>query len=114
MLRYWSESRFAIAGGKERSGGLKGLRARLLAIASTVPGPKGADWPAAGAARNNACPATPSEAIPSISSRLPRRLRSEDHTSELQSLMRISYAVFCLKKKNENQNHHKHTQKQMH
>src|SRR3546814_3035578 len=30
--------------------------------------------------------------------------RSEEHTSELQSLMRISYAVFCLKKKNKN--HH--------
>src|SRR3546814_1396977 len=30
----------------------------------------------------------------------PRRWRSEEHTSELQSLMRISYAVFCLKKKN--------------
>src|SRR3546814_5293383 len=29
------------------------------------------------------------------------RQRSEEHTSELQSLMRISYAVFCLKKKNE-------------
>src|SRR3546814_10591810 len=28
--------------------------------------------------------------------------RSEEHTSELQSLMRISYAVFCLKKKNKN------------
>src|SRR3546814_8263792 len=28
--------------------------------------------------------------------------RSEEHTSELQSLMRISYAVFCLKKKTEN------------
>src|SRR3546814_2524100 len=28
-----------------------------------------------------------------------RQLRSEEHTSELQSLMRISYAVFCLKKK---------------
>src|SRR3546814_3095677 len=28
------------------------------------------------------------------------QLRSEEHTSELQSLMRISYAVFCLKKKN--------------
>src|SRR3546814_8246447 len=28
-----------------------------------------------------------------------RRLRSEEHTSELQSLMRNSYAVFCLKKK---------------
>src|SRR3546814_3586462 len=31
------------------------------------------------------------------------RFRSEEHTSELQSLMRISYAVFCLKKKKENQ-----------
>src|SRR3546814_6539141 len=29
--------------------------------------------------------------------------RSEEHTSELQSLMRISYAVFCLNKKNRNQ-----------
>src|SRR3546814_7041523 len=29
-------------------------------------------------------------------------LRSEEHTSELQSLMRISYAVFCLKKKHSN------------
>src|SRR3546814_3045449 len=31
-------------------------------------------------------------------------LRSEEHTSELQSLMRISYAVFCLKKKKTDQN----------
>src|SRR3546814_5164948 len=31
--------------------------------------------------------------------RLPVDVRSEEHTSELQSLMRISYAVFCLKKK---------------
>src|SRR3546814_6542496 len=29
----------------------------------------------------------------------PEAIRSEEHTSELQSLMRISYAVFCLKKK---------------
>src|SRR3546814_4700765 len=34
-----------------------------------------------------------------------RKHRSEEHTSELQSLMRISYAVFCLKKKT---NHHNH------
>src|SRR3546814_4936726 len=35
--------------------------------------------------------------------------RSEEHTSELQSLMRISYAVFCLKKTNNNKYHqHKH------
>src|SRR3546814_3674531 len=32
------------------------------------------------------------------------RARSEEHTSELQSLMRISYAVFCLKKKKNRQN----------
>src|SRR3546814_5522746 len=31
--------------------------------------------------------------------------RSEEHTSELQSLMRISYAVFCLKKKNKSKTH---------
>src|SRR3546814_4148912 len=31
------------------------------------------------------------------------RVRSEEHTSELQSLMRISYAVFCLKKKKKKQ-----------
>src|SRR3546814_5183288 len=31
--------------------------------------------------------------------------RSEEHTSELQSLMRISYAVFCLKKKKQNHPH---------
>src|SRR3546814_4111383 len=31
-----------------------------------------------------------------------RPVRSEEHTSELQSLMRISYAVFCLKKKTQN------------
>src|SRR3546814_2010972 len=39
--------------------------------------------------------------------------RSEEHTSELQSLMRISYAVFCLTKKkktvNHNENNRKHT-----
>src|SRR3546814_11006506 len=35
----------------------------------------------------------------SRAARSPVPLRSEEHTSELQSLMRISYAVFCLKKK---------------
>src|SRR3546814_4871178 len=40
--------------------------------------------------------------------------RSEEHTSELQSLMRISYAVFCLKKKKENDrmfHHHEYFKK---
>src|SRR3546814_2043213 len=42
--------------------------------------------------------------IPSTNSRNPVSvgIRSEEHTSELQSLMRISYAVFCLKKKKKN------------
>src|SRR3546814_4678628 len=37
------------------------------------------------------------------------RRRSEEHTSELQSLMRISYAVFCLKKKKQKNNTQTHT-----
>src|SRR3546814_5176559 len=47
-------------------------------------------------------------ALAEVRVHLPARLlgRSEEHTSELQSLMRISYAVFCLKKK---KNNHKHT-----
>src|SRR3546814_2367875 len=36
-----------------------------------------------------------------------QRMRSEEHTSELQSLMRNSYAVFCLKKKQQQVNTHK-------
>src|SRR3546814_4451187 len=40
-------------------------------------------------------------------------IRSEEHTSELQSLMRISYAVFCLKKKTQNDQQYKlHTMKE--
>src|SRR3546814_2281416 len=38
-----------------------------------------------------------------LDERQPRLGRSEEHTSELQSLMRISYAVFCLKKKKKKQ-----------
>src|SRR3546814_6651974 len=50
------------------------------------------DWAAAGAARAE---------VPAGR----RDCRSEEHTSELQSLMRISYAVFCLKKKNTHRTH---------
>src|SRR3546814_3061937 len=46
--------------------------------------------------------------LPAARRRHPGRARSEEHTSELQSLMRISYAVFCLKKKKkELSNQHK-------
>src|SRR3546814_9626345 len=61
-------------------------------------------------AREVGVPAVPRRDALSV---LPRRgagllhhLRSEEHTSELQSLMRISYAVFCLKKKNRITNIH--------
>src|SRR3546814_9983591 len=37
--------------------------------------------------------------IAAVANYVTARFRSEEHTSELQSLMRISYAVFCLKKK---------------
>src|SRR3546814_18697827 len=40
-----------------------------------------------------------------------RPARSEEHTSELQSLMRISYAVFCLKKKTHTKTHYEHCKK---
>src|SRR3546814_2041263 len=43
------------------------------------------------------------DAAPIVDHRL--AARSEEHTSELQSLMRISYAVFCLKKKNKHRNY---------
>src|SRR3546814_9222067 len=46
-----------------------------------------------GGGRDSAAAGDPGVARPAVS-------RSEEHTSELQSLMRISYAVFCLKKKN--------------
>src|SRR3546814_6427393 len=56
-----------------------------------------ADAPAFALARRLPCPRA--EVWRLRYPRLPD-LRSEEHTSELQSLMRISYAVFCLKKKN--------------
>src|SRR3546814_5143199 len=49
--------------------------------------------------RNTVLTSMPLRAVNASSS------RSEEHTSELQSLMRISYAVFCLKKKKKTQNH---------
>src|SRR3546814_9236538 len=42
------------------------------------------------------------DAVASVSGQITGIVRSEEHTSELQSLMRISYAVFCLKKKHNN------------
>src|SRR3546814_2616632 len=61
------------------------------------------DGKAAGSNQPSPMPSAGSGAAPArtlSSMRWPTSARSEEHTSELQSLMRISYAVFCLKKKN--------------
>src|SRR3546814_3549205 len=62
-------------------------------------------WPAPGPADSSAADVQAASATASATTRAAgfmtslRLFRSEEHTSELQSLMRISYAVFCLKKK---------------
>src|SRR3546814_3599030 len=61
------------------------VTARLLSVAM-----RSSTWIRSLSARISACSALVSASFPA---------RSEEHTSELQSLMRISYAVFCLKKK---------------
>src|SRR3546814_9167637 len=94
---------------------------RLLALIGVVmlagaaaPAPQAGDWTrtvtqtAAGSfVMGN--PAAPVKLIEYLSYTCPHCAafsaeRSEEHTSELQSLMRISYAVFCLKKKRKNNN----------
>src|SRR3546814_3932936 len=54
--------------------------------------PEGTSWPPPGTIQNEIC------VIPLAVKLSAHADRSEEHTSELQSLMRISYAVFCLKK----------------
>src|SRR3546814_1464128 len=48
------------------------------------------------------------EAVAALDADPARRIRSEEHTSELQSLMRISYAVYCLQNKTQARPHHRH------
>src|SRR3546814_1129559 len=83
--------------------------AELEKIAAAAPGARvfcriltsgeGAEWPLS---RKFGCdPAMARDLLLAAKSMgvVPYGVRSEEHTSELQSLMRISYAVFCLKKK---------------
>src|SRR3546814_952816 len=51
---------------------------------------------------------SPSKSSESASGKIKEAPRSEEHTSELQSLMRISYAVICLKKKRSRHNANKY------
>src|SRR3546814_6749177 len=58
-------------------------------------------WPCTSLAAPEGCAGEAAAAAAAMDTR-----RSEEHTSELQSLMRISYAVFCLQKKNHQSEHH--------
>src|SRR3546814_9581259 len=82
----------------------QGLASRSAAISST-------SWNSASAVAASQLPSATIRLSPGLARRKaatasamsgPEDRRSEEHTSELQSLMRISYAVFCLKKKKHN------------
>src|SRR3546814_3840218 len=80
--------------------------AQLLSPYGKWRGPFAADLPTIGAIDPLRVSATLDDLLEAVRRRLADgrieedARRSEEHTSELQSLMRISYAVFCLKKKN--------------
>src|SRR3546814_9521954 len=99
--------------GLERAS-VAGLPGRRGGIAGHPGGDQAVRWPhrrprigaIADRGRGAACCCPPSQAKRYAGMKLPvflgsivLSLRSEEHTSELQSLMRISYAVFCFKKK---------------
>src|SRR3546814_4087098 len=83
--------------------GLLGRAARLVE-ASRRPGRslERRQEPRSASRSASAAPEPPRPTRSPQSAREVERARSEEHTSELQSLMRISYAVFCLKKKTNN------------
>src|SRR3546814_10267480 len=74
------------------SDGLVGQRAQPSACSAAAS--------SAGAAASSAAGSSAGAAAASAAAALAASARSEEHTSELQSLMRNSYAVFCLKKNN--------------
>src|SRR3546814_5827543 len=86
--------------------GIGGLIGSVLTAVTMLPalgGPGGADYALGGQlwiqVKSVAVAVAWSAVGSAIAFTIARAVRSEEHTSELQSLMRISYAVFCLKKK---------------
>src|SRR3546814_8241268 len=77
----------------------------LRFVALVVAVPDGRPWPSC------RLPDLPGRSRPDAVETAEDDGRSEEHTSELQSLMRISYAVFCLKKKNQKTHKHKSKKK---
>src|SRR3546814_1916013 len=81
--------------------GRSGLRVSKLALGTMTFGP-GADW----SRSEEDCRPVFDAFVEAGGNFIDTANRSEEHTSELQSLMRISYAVFCLKKKKNTQLHY--------
>src|SRR3546814_10070246 len=82
-------------------------RSSLTTAPSSAPGPFGTDHMLQLVRPNLRRPAWSRREHPGRSAEWDL-IRSEEHTSELQSLMSISYAVFCLKKENAYDNHKSH------
>src|SRR3546814_8485432 len=101
--------RCTVSCARRRAKTLRKLSYRLTALYWSVPPRCRArtSYSSPGTALPGVCPAQHICRFRRRRQNIPRvnRFRSEEHTSELQSLMRISYAVFCLKKKNKH--HHK-------
>src|SRR3546814_6016225 len=94
-------------GGMDMISGTLRHRGMLFAAASVVAMGLAAS-PASAQSETAADEGTESEiVVTGFRASLENALRSEAHTSELQSLMRISYAVFCLTKKTKKYNTHK-------
>src|SRR3546814_5967049 len=72
-----------------------------MLLTADWPAPAVATWKAVAEVMAQGLSSLPPAAVPAmtVAALAGLLLRSEEHTSELQSLMRISYAVFCLKKK---------------
>src|SRR3546814_10207839 len=84
---------------------VRGDAATAPSAATTAPARTSESRPAALARADRRATAEPQPKPKAMAKPTPAARRSEEHTSELQSLMRISYAVFCLKKKKHSPNH---------
>src|SRR3546814_4510865 len=92
----------AVAGDAEEVGGRQPLRGADDAQARRFRHCRGRDIRRAQQREQQHDQCAQHGSLPGAPSPGARESRSEEHTSELQSLMRISYAVFCLKKKKKN------------
>src|SRR3546814_6262635 len=90
VLREAGAIRLAVDAGKDPGAAIAGLQSARAVVRNQISFMPVRDDPGVDALR---------KFITARDAQLEILLRSEEHTSELQSLMRISYAVFCLKKK---------------